>query len=335
MRSISAQEFPPEVERVYRKARRLQWVTLAYIASSATFLYLTMGNSQAMRATFFEDAISAVPSLAYLICTAIARRDPTPDYPYGMHRATSIGHLVSALALTAMGLFLLAEGGYKLISGERASIGTVMLLGTEIWAGWPMLLALLYTAVPSIFLGRIKHNLAPELHDKILFADAGMMKADWMAESAAAVGVIGLGFGVWWLDPIGAALVSLDILKDGIGNLRVAVTDLIDRRPKKTDQSDWEPLPQQVHDLLLGLDWVADAEVRMREEGHIFLGEAFVVPVDTDGLIERLSKAADQARALDWRVHELVIMPVARLPDKNGRRRSEPVAPSEAPKSDR
>lgn len=92
------------------------------------------------------------------------------------------------------------------------------------------------------------------------------------------------------------------------------------------------PLPQQVRDLLLGLDWVADAEVRMREEGHIFLGEAFVVPVDTDGLIERLSKAANQARALNWRVHELVIMPVAQLPDKNGRRRSEPVAPSETPK---
>jgi divalent metal cation (Fe/Co/Zn/Cd) transporter len=246
MRSISAKEFPPELERIYRKARRLQWVTLAYITSSAPFLYLTMGSSQAMRATFFEEVISAVPAISYLICTVIARRNPTADYPYGMHRATSIGHLVSALALTAMGFFLLADGAYKLLSGDRASIGSISVFGTEFWAGWPMLLALLYSAVPPIFLGRVKHRLAPELHDKILFADAGMMKAGWMAESAAAVGVVGLGLGIWWLDPIAAALVSLDIVKDGISNLRVAVTDLIDRRPKKTDQSDWEPLPEQV-----------------------------------------------------------------------------------------
>lgn len=317
MRSISAPEFPPEVERTYRKARRIQWVTLVYIASSALFLYVTMGSSQAMRATFFEDVISAVPSVAYLVCTAIARRRPTANYPYGMHRATSIGHLVSALALTAMGTFLLTEGAQKLLSGDRASIGSISLFGTEVWAGWPMLLALAYTAIPSVFLGHIKHKLAPKLHDKILFADAGMMKADWMSESAAAVGVIGLGVGIWWLDPIAAAVVSLDILKDGISNLRVAVTDLIDRRPQKTDHSDWEPLPEQVRNLLLGLDWVKDAQVRMREEGHIFLGEAFVVPANTEGLVERLSKAVDAALALDWRVHELVIMPVSRLPDGN------------------
>jgi len=315
MRSISAQEFPPEVDRVHRRARRLQWITLGFVASSATFLYLTMGSSQAMRASFFEDAISVVPAIAYLVCTAIARRDPTPDYPYGFHRATSIGHLVSAIALSAMGIFLLVEGGYKLISGERASIGTIVLFGIEFWAGWPMLLALLYTAVPPIFFGRVKSRLAPELHAKILFADAGMMKADWMSESAAAVGVVGLGLGIWWLDPVAAAVVSLDILKDGFDNLRVAVTDLIDRRPKKTDQSDWEPIPDRVEALLRRLDWVEDAEVRMREEGHVFLGEAFVVPVDQDQLVERLSAAVDAALALDWRVHELVIMPVARLPE--------------------
>jgi hypothetical protein len=68
---------------------------------------------------------------------------------------------------------------------------------------------------------------------------------------------------------------------------------------------------------LRGFDWVEDAEVRMREEGHVFIGEAFVVPVDRDQLVERLSAAVD-ALALDWRVHELVIMPVARLPENTG-----------------
>jgi divalent metal cation (Fe/Co/Zn/Cd) transporter len=134
--------------------------------------------------------------------------------------------------------------------------------------------------------------------------------------SATAVGVIGIGFGYWWLDPLAAALVSLDILKDGGSNLYVAVTDLTDRRPQKTDRSDWEHLPDEIRDRLKDMDWIADAQVRMGEEGHIFLGEAFVVPKPgTADLVRRLGQAVDEMKALDWRVHDIVIMPVESLPE--------------------
>ena len=57
----------------------------------------------------------------------------------------------------------------------------------------------------------------------------------------------------------------------------------------------------------------------MRGEGHIFLGEAFVVPrPGAEGLVEKIQEALRQARALDWRISELVIMPVDHLPDEDG-----------------
>ncbi len=314
MRPISSREFPEEVEKAYRRACQLEWVTLAYVASSAVLLYLTMGTSQAMRASFYEEVISFVPALAFLICTRIARLAPRPSFPYGMHRTTSIGHFVAALALCVMGAWLLIGAVHSVLTGVRATIGGVVLFDTVVWGGWPMLAALLYAGLPSIYLGRKKAEIAPQLHDKILEADANMMKADWMTETATAVGVIGIGFGVWWLDPLAAAVVSLDILKDGAANLRTSVSDLVDRRPETTDRSRYEDLPDRIRKLLSGLDWVEDAEVRMREEGHLFLGEAFIVPkASTADLVERLSAAAEQARALDWRVGEIVIMPVARL----------------------
>ena len=316
MRPVAAVEFPAEVEDTYRKARRLEWVTVAYVASAAAFLYTTMGTSQAMRTSFFEDVVSVVPAVAFLVGTSIARRAPGPDYPYGTHRATSIAYLAASLALCAMGLFLLAEAAVKVLSNEKTTIGGFSLFGTVVWGGWPMLAAILYSAVPSVLLGHAKLRLAPKIHDKVLFADAKMMKADWMAEGATAVGVVGAGFGLWWLDPLAAALVSADILKDGVSNLKTAVLDLVDRRPKKTDQSDRERLPDQVRDLLRGMDWVADAAVRMREEGHVFMGEAFVVPRPGAGdLVRGLGQAAEAAKALDWRMHELTIMPVERLPE--------------------
>ena len=315
MRPIGAVEFPEEVGRTYRKARRLEWVTVAYISSAATVLYLTMGTSQAMRTSFFEDVVSIVPAIAFLVGTAVARRAPNTDYPYGTHRATSIAYLTASLALCAMGLFLLAEATVTVFSSEKTTIGGVSLFGTVIWGGWLMLAAVAYSAIPSFVLGRMKLRLAPRIHDKVLFADAQMMKADWMAESATAIGVLGVGLGYWWVDPLAAALVSADILKDGVTNLKTAVLDLVDRRPEKTDQSGVERLPERVCEMLQGLDWVRDAEVRLREEGHIFMGEAFVVPrYGTEDLTERIREAAEAARALDWRMHELAIMPVEDLP---------------------
>ncbi|MBO6719443.1 MAG: cation transporter [Rhizobiaceae bacterium] len=319
MRTISAHEFPPDIDRLYRRARTFEWITVGYILTSVAFLYVAMGSSQAMRTSFFEDAVSIIPAIAFLVCTKLARRRPTPDYPYGMHRATSIGHLVAALALTCMGLFLLGEGSYKLLTQEKASVGTMTLFGFTFWAGWLMLAALVYTALPSFFLGRMKAKLAPQLHDKILHADAGMMKADWMSEVAAAVGVAGLGFGIWWLDPAAAIVVSLSIMKDGATNLISAVTDLADRRPRNTDGSEWDPLPYEVRDLLQNLDWVDGAEVRMREEGHVFMGEAFVVPkAGTKDLVELIGRASEKAKALDWRLHEIVINPVSHLSAVSG-----------------
>jgi divalent metal cation (Fe/Co/Zn/Cd) transporter len=324
MRPVAEVEFPPEVEVAYRRARRLEWITIAYLTSTVVLLYFVMGSSQAMRTSFFEDLISVVPAVAFLIGTAIARRAPRPDYPYGMHRATSIAYLVAALALCVMGAFLLVEAAMAFLAEEKSTIGGFTLFGEApfgvvVWAGWPMLAVLAYTGVPSFFLGRAKVKLAPQLHDKVLFADAKMMKADWMAESAAAVGVLGAGFGVWWLDPLAAALVSADILKDGLVNLKVAVLDLANRRPVRIGQSGPEPVPAQLREQLLGLPWVAEAEVRLREEGHIFMGEAFVVPrPGTTELPRRIEAAAEAAKSLDWRVHELAIMPVQRLPGARG-----------------
>ncbi len=140
MKPVAAVEFPAEVEETYRRARRLEWITLAYIGSAAVLLYLTMGTSQAMRTSFFEDVISTVPSIAFLVGTAVARRAPKGRYPYGFHRATSIAFLTASLALVGMGLFLLAEAAVKVVSGERTTIGGFTLFGspvfgTVVWGG--------------------------------------------------------------------------------------------------------------------------------------------------------------------------------------------------------
>lgn len=312
MRPVSPVEFPERQAAAFRKARNLEWLSIAYLTSSTVFLYLVMGSSQAMRTSWLEDVISLVPPIAFLVASRIATKKPSKRYPYGMHGAVSIGYLSAALALLAMGGFLLFEAVSKLVALERTSIGGFDLFGTTIWAGWPMLAALVYTGVPSFFLGRAKLKLAAVIHDKVLYADAEMNRADWMAELAAAIGVIGTGFGLWWMDAAAAALVSLDIVRDGVRNVRTATADLIEEMPRSTThQEKSDPLPAQLARYIESFDWVEKAKVRLREDGHVFLGEAFVVPKSQRDLLANVEDLAEKAKAFNWRIQEIVVMPVS------------------------
>ena len=311
-------EFPPEQQAVLSRARRIEWWSLAYTASAALVIYLTMGVSQAMRTSFFEDLLSMVPALAFLIASKVALRAPRSTHPYGYHTAVGVGYLTSSLALLVMGLLLLIEALVKLFEGERTTIGGMTLFGETVWAGWPMLAALAYGSIPTVFLGRAKLRIASQIHDKILFADAEMMKADWMTALATAFGVLGVGFGYWWADPVAAALVSLDILHDGASNVGHAVNDLMKRTPMKTDGSALEPLPGEVEKRLRALDWVEAAEVRLREDGHVFFGEAYVRARGGQASARQIADAVQDAKRLNWRLHDLTLTLVQRLPRDKG-----------------
>ena len=241
---------------------------------------------------------------------------PTGRFPYGFHRIVSIAHLCSALALFVMGTYLLVESIIKLITAEYPTINSIELFGQTVWLGWLMLPALAWSALPAVFLGRAKMPLAEELHNKVLYADAKMNKADWLTASAAMVGVVGgIGFGLWWADAAAAALISLDITKDGISNLRRAVVDLMDQAPTTIDEDDVDPLRDRLATMLQDLDWVEDVDLRLREEGQVYFGEALVVPSDEANITEKVEDAIRRARDLDWRIYDLALTPVRELPE--------------------
>lgn len=303
-------ELPPDKQRIYDKVVKLEWLTIAYLVSAIFFIYLTLGSSQAMKAAWLEDLLSLTPPIAFLVASRFRDRHPNDDYPYGYHRAISIAFLCASLALTLMGVFLMFDSALKLISFEHPSIGTVQPFGQPIWLGWFMIPTLLWSAIPAAIIGRIKLPLAREIHDKVLHADAEMNKADWMTAGAALVGVIGIGIGWWWADAVAALVISVDILYDGTKNLRAVIADLMDQRPTAVDHSARDPLTARVENEMKGMAWVADARARLREEGHVYFGEVLVVPSSPQGLIDNIVAAQDHLQSLDWKLHEIVIMPV-------------------------
>ena len=310
MPKVADLEMPADKAKTHRTAVKLEWITLIYLITAVFFIYVTLGASQAMKAAWLEDLLSLVPPIAFLVGSRIRQRRPNDRFPYGYHRAVTLAYFVASLALFAMGLFITYDSVMKLIAFEHTPIGLVQPWGEPIWLGWFMLPALVWSALPAFVLGRMKLPLARELHDKVLFADAEMNKADWMTASAAAIGVIGIGLGYWWLDPIAAIFIALNITHDGLENMRRATSDLIDKRPTLVDKDQDDPLTARLETELEKLDWVKEARVRLREEGHVYFGEAFVIPNDEQPLTDRIADASDRMKQLDWRLHDLVIAPV-------------------------
>src|SRR4051794_8343280 len=274
---------------------------------------VTMGSSQTMKAVWTEDLLSLIPPIAFLVGVHYRAKPANPDFPYGYRRAVLIAFLAGALALFGFGAWILFDSTMKLVSAEHPTIGTVRLFGTRVWLGWPMVAALTYSAVPPFLLGRKKVPLARTLHDKALHTDADINKGDWLTGVAGVLGIVGIGFGFWWADGAAAALISFMILKDGAEALGNSVAQLMNARPSAVETKENNPTPDRIQQRLEQLDWVRGARVRLREDGDVLTGEAFVVPRDEHDLVARLQQAAAVASEVDWRVHDVNVVPVRTL----------------------
>lgn len=306
-------ELPPDKQALLDRARRLEWWSIGFLASGVVAVGLTMGSSQAMKAMWVEDVVSLIPSIAFLVGAHYRKKTPDDAFPYGYRRAVLIAYLAGSVTLLGFGLWILGDSAYKLVTAEHPSIGTVRLFGGRAWLGWLMFAALAYTSVPPFVLGRMKYRVAMDLSDKALFTSGQVNKGDWLSGLAGAAGLFGIALGYWWADSAAAGFIAFEIVKDGYHALRDSVAQLMNHRPTQVASKEKDPVVDRVRDAIRGLGWVADVRVRLRQDGDVLRGEAFVVPRAEAGLLDHLQEAADRAREVDWRVHDLSVVPVKSL----------------------
>ncbi|WP_336056748.1 cation diffusion facilitator family transporter [Nitratireductor sp. CH_MIT9313-5] len=293
------QQLPEDIVDTLNHARRLEWWTLGFISSIVIVMYFAVGSSQAMKSAWAEDLLSLLPPILFLAATAVERKPPTEFYPYGFHRAGSLGFFASAMALTAMGGYLLFEAAMTLLNREHPSIGSVRVFGREVWLGWLMMAALLYSVIPPVILGRKKKKLARKLRDKILYTDADMNAADWQTGAAGIVGIIGIGLGFWWADAAAAGIISFSILNDGLRNTRTAFAELMDGAPRKIDAAEISETAKQIKHRLQKRN--PNHRVQIRQTGRYI--RAVVVPERHEAISQENAKLLADKDA--WQLTEV------------------------------
>lgn len=272
-------DLPPEQEQALKKAVWWEYATIGYTIVTIALVALVVGNSQAMRTAWIEDMISLVPQIAFLVSLIFVRRRPTLKHPYGLHRAMGIGHLVAGL-------------------------------------GWLMIAVMSIIVIGPFVYGHAKSKLAPVLHNKILFADADMAKADWHTNAASVVGVLGVGMGVWWLDGAAALFISRGIIWDGLRNTKGAVVDLMDQRARTYDDKRPHPLAHDIVEHLRAQPWISDAAVRVRDLGQVFHVEAFIVPRRRRVSVAKIDTLSERIAEMDWKVQDVVVIACEHLPEE-------------------
>jgi cation diffusion facilitator family transporter len=316
MKFPGGSELPPDQTDAHRRAVRLEWITIVYMVSVIVLLYFTLGQSQAMKAAWFEDIVTLIPPAAFLIASRFRDRPPNARFAFGYHRAMSVAYVVASFFLFFLGAFILFDSVERLIVGTHPPIGMVEIFNQQVWLGYVMIGALIYAGIPPIILGRMKQKPAAALHDKVLNADARMNRADWMTAGAATAGIIGIGLGIWWADAAAAIVISLDITRDGAKYLRESAADLMDERPATYDESHPHPARQRVAQELADTEWIRESALRLREHGHMISGDIWVVPAeDQAGLAARLEDLGTRLTKLDWSIHDLAVAPVQSLED--------------------
>ena len=295
---------PHAIAEDLKRARRLEFWTIGWMLSIIVVMGLVMGSSQAMRTAWIEDILSLIPAIVFLVALHFEGKEPSRRFPYGYHRVHSLAFLISAVALSAMGAMLLFESAMTLLKREHVTIPPIRLFGQEVWMGWLMIGALLYSVIPPVILGRMKLPIAKRLQDEVLHTDAAMQRADWMTGLAGIAGVAGLGLGYWWADAVAAGIISLSILRDGLTALRIATAELVDGAPRELGSNkiapDAEALMNELKRLYPG------ADVRLRETGRYIHAQICGARPEEEVDLQAIWPD-DQERA--WRLAQLSFVP--------------------------
>ena len=109
-------ELPGEQQEALRKARKYEWISIAFLAASTAMVYAVLGNSQAMKAAWVEDVLSFLPPLSFLLAARVIRRPPSE----ARGSRSSAGETVSAIS---------AGAGRSPATGERHASMTLTTSG--------------------------------------------------------------------------------------------------------------------------------------------------------------------------------------------------------------
>lgn len=297
-----------ELHQAFCSLRRLEWWTVVSCLSIVGGFLLISGNSQVMRTELMENLFALVPVIGALATVRFENRPQDASRPFGYHRMGTVAFTAGTFTLAAVGTFLFVENALKLLHQEYPSMGGFQIFGQVVWHGWVMIGAMAVAIIPSVVLSHLKMPLAKLVHDKAVFADAEMNRANWLSNGAGIIGLLLVAWGHWWGDAAAALLISLDIMRDGYTNTLRSLSDVMDHHPVDIEEDRQLPLVAEIKRTVRKLPWVKEEVSLIREHGRMIFAEIFVAPSgEAPPAVEATRQVREAVTSLDWRLAHVAV----------------------------
>ncbi|MGF1517548.1 MAG: cation diffusion facilitator family transporter [Nodosilinea sp.] len=190
-------------------------LNLAVVALKATVGWMT--GSLSLLADALHSVTDSANNVLGLATNRLADPQPDRDHPYGHHKFEAVGALGIA-AFLGIACFEIFKGGVeRIVSG-----GSVVTMSAT--ALWIMLLVLGI----NMFVAFYERRVGLALNSKILVADAHHTMSDIWTTIVVIAGLIGVWYGLTWLDVALAFPVALLVFKSGWEVLRENLPWLVD-----------------------------------------------------------------------------------------------------------
>lgn len=215
------------------------------------------GHSAALLADGINSTSDFIYYVAVKIFVRLSRRPADDEHPYGHAQFETIAALVVGAFVITTGVAILwgsLDRGWDIYRGLAEPFRV------SLYALW----AALFTIALKTGIAIKTRAIGAATGNPVVTALAKDHVNDIMASSSAAVGIVLAIAGYAWVDPLAGAVVSLFILKTGIGILRESAMELMDTVPGRE-------LDAQIRAALAGVEGVRTVEeVRAHRFGPHF-----------------------------------------------------------------
>ena len=213
-----------------------------------------MSGSVSLQAQAVDSLTDLVSLVAVYMGLRVSRRPPSDRFSYGYYRVETMVSLLVALVILATGGFMLVESAGRVADPQVIS-EPLMVLGA---AG---------LSVPVLlWLGRYTKRVGEEINSQAVLSQSEDFLTDVYSSVVVLVGVVGSWMGFPVLEGVAGAVISLLILRVGLGLSWNSLLVLMDAVENPDTLMDVVRLSETVHGV------VEARGVRMRRSGPFCMG---------------------------------------------------------------
>lgn len=239
-----------------------------------------VGRSSAIIADGIHTASDLLTTIIVILGLSIASKEADQEHPYGHEKFESAMAKLISIILAATGLFLGYQSIIVLIRGDFPRPGQIALVGAAL------------SIVVKEIMYRYTIATAHQIGSISLEADAWHHRSDAFTSIGTFLGVLGARFGLPFLDPVAAIVVSIFVIKVGVDLYLKSMDELVDKAANPQTLED-------IQEIILAIDGVEEIrELKTRVAGNR-------IYVDLDIAVHR-DLSVEQGHSIAEHVHYCV-----------------------------